>query len=99
MLFAKLQQGVQENQQVLTVAKLRADAEEYYGQRLADIGPSNERIAGGFNRDDGASVRKVGDEMEPKLSVEIKRLITLLRIRLMMACAPKCQRLPKTTER
>jgi hypothetical protein len=60
VLFGKLQQGVQENQQILTVARMRADAEEAYGQRLADIGPATDRFSGGFGRDDGASVRKVG---------------------------------------
>jgi hypothetical protein len=59
VLFDKLQQGVQENQQVLTIARLRADTEELYAQKLADIVPATDRIAGGFQRDDGASVRKV----------------------------------------
>jgi hypothetical protein len=60
VLFDKLQQGVQENAQVLTIARMRAEAEELYGQRLADIAPSTDRIPSGFQRDDGASVRKVG---------------------------------------
>jgi hypothetical protein len=60
VLFGKLQQGVQENQQILTVARMRADAEDAYGNTLAGIGPSTERITGGFTRDEGASVRKVG---------------------------------------
>lgn len=59
VLFGKLQQGVQENQQILTVARMRADAEEVYGNSLAAITPATERIAGGFSRDEGASVRKV----------------------------------------
>lgn len=59
MLFGKLQQGVQENQQILTVARLRADAEEAYGTSLAGITPATERVGGGFSRDEGASVRKV----------------------------------------
>ena len=59
VLFGKLQQGVQENQQILTVARLRADAEETYGNSLAAITPATERVSGGFSRDDGASVRKV----------------------------------------
>jgi Fes/CIP4/EFC/F-BAR domain-containing protein len=59
VLFDKLQQGIQENNQVLAVARTRADAEDLYGQRLADITPATARIAGGFERDDGASVRKV----------------------------------------
>ncbi len=59
MLFGKLQQGVQENQQILTVARLRADAEDAYGSSLSSITPATERITGGFSKDEGASVRKV----------------------------------------
>lgn len=59
VLYGKLQQGVIENRQVLTVARMRAEAEELYGSRLGDIGPGTDKIAGGFSRDDGASVRKV----------------------------------------
>jgi hypothetical protein len=59
VLFGKLQQGVQENQQILTVARMRADAEEVYGNSLANMTPATDRISGGFNRDEGASVRKV----------------------------------------
>jgi hypothetical protein len=61
VLFTKLQQGVVENQQVLTIAKLRADAEQQYSQKLGEIAPVIDRMgANGFGRDDGASVRKVG---------------------------------------
>lgn len=42
----------------MQVAKLRADTEELYGQKLGTISAGSER-AGGFGRDDGASVRKV----------------------------------------
>ena len=59
MLFGKLQQGVQENEQMVTVARLRADAEDTYAQRLGDIEVATNRIEGGFQRDDGASVKKV----------------------------------------
>jgi hypothetical protein len=59
VLFGKLQQGVQENQQILTVARLRADAEDAYGTSLSNITPATERINGGFSKDEGASVRKV----------------------------------------
>lgn len=59
MLFGKLQQGVQENEQILTIARLRAEAEDQYGQRLGDIEGVTNRIDGGFQRDDGASVKKV----------------------------------------
>ena len=59
VLFGKLQQGVQENQQIVTVARMRADAEEIYGNSLGGIAPAAERITGGFARDEGASVRKV----------------------------------------
>ena len=59
MLFAKLQQGVVENGQVLTIARMRAEAEEQYGSKLGDIVPTTDRMTGGFARDDGASLRKV----------------------------------------
>jgi hypothetical protein len=59
VLFSKLQQGVIENQQVLTIATLRADAEDMYSDRLGDIAPTIDRMSGGFARDDGASLRKV----------------------------------------
>ena len=59
VLFGKLQQGVQENEQILMVARMRADAEDLYGQKLGDIEAATNRIDGGFQRDDGASVKKV----------------------------------------
>lgn len=59
VLFGKLQQGVIENQQVLTIARMRAEAEDMYGARLGDIAPTTDKMTGGFARDDGASVRKV----------------------------------------
>jgi hypothetical protein len=39
---------------------MRADAEDLYGQKLGDIQSATDRIEGGFQRDDGASVKKVG---------------------------------------
>ena len=65
VLFTKLQQGVVENQQVLTIATMRAEAEEIYAERLGDIAPTIDRINGGFGRDDGASVRKVDLTLSP----------------------------------
>lgn len=58
VLFAKLQQGVVENDQVLTIARMRAEAEEQYGSKLGDIVPTTDKMTGGFARDDGASLRK-----------------------------------------
>lgn len=60
MLFSKLQQGVQENEQILTIARMRAEAEDLYGQKLGDIDGATNRISDGFQRDDGATVKKVG---------------------------------------
>jgi hypothetical protein len=59
VLFGKLQQGVIENDQILTICRLRAEAEEQYGRKLSDISPATERMSGGFQRDDGASLKKV----------------------------------------
>lgn len=85
MLFGKLQQGVQENQQILTVARMRADAEDIYGNSLSGIPAATDRIQGGFGRDEGASVRKayegVRAEMEAaaanhkKIASNIRELV------------------------
>ncbi|KAI9800628.1 MAG: hypothetical protein M1833_003286 [Piccolia ochrophora] len=85
VLFGKLQQGVVENQQVLTIARMRADAEDVYGQRMGDITPAIDRMTGGFSRDDGASVRKAYEgtriEMEEaakkhrKIAANIRELV------------------------
>ncbi|GAM89222.1 hypothetical protein ANO11243_072590 [Dothideomycetidae sp. 11243] len=68
VLFGKLQQGVQENQQILTVARLRAEAEELYGQRLGEIDYATNRISGGFQRDDGASVKKAYEGVRTEMT-------------------------------
>ncbi|KAL9051968.1 MAG: hypothetical protein Q9162_005691 [Coniocarpon cinnabarinum] len=82
VLFGKLQQGVQENQQILTVARMRADAEELYGQHMGDIGPACDKYTDGFTRDDGASVRKAYDgvrtEME-QASIKHRKIATNIR--------------------
>ncbi|KAI1429448.1 hypothetical protein F5Y12DRAFT_403402 [Xylaria sp. FL1777] len=67
VLFSKLQQGVHENRQILTIARMRAEAEELYGQRLGDIAPAADKITGGFSRDDGASVRKAYDGVRTEM--------------------------------
>ncbi|KAJ4306451.1 Rho-GTPase-activating protein 8 [Collariella sp. IMI 366227] len=67
VLFGKLQQGVVENRQVLTIARMRAEAEDVYGQRLSEIPPAVDKIQGGFGRDDGASVRKAYDGVRSEM--------------------------------
>ena len=59
VLFGKLQQGVQENSQFMAVARMRAEAEDAYGSKLGEIEGATNRISGGFQKDDGASVKKV----------------------------------------
>lgn len=44
---------------MLTIARMRADAEDLYGSKLSDIEPATNRIDGGFQKDDGASTKKV----------------------------------------
>lgn len=87
VLFGKLQQGVMENQQILTIARMRADAEEMYGRKLGDIAPTTDKMTGGFARDDGASLRKayegVRGEMEEasknhkKIASNISELVVM----------------------
>ncbi|KAJ5082128.1 hypothetical protein N7532_011171 [Penicillium argentinense] len=73
VLYGKLQQGVTENRQILTIAALRADAEEQYGLRMGEIAPSVDRMsAAGFGKDDGASVRKAYEGVRTEM-VEASR--------------------------
>jgi len=72
VLFGKLQQGVQENQQVLTIARMRAEAEDLYGQRLGDIDSTTMKVEGGFQKDDGASVKKAFEGMRSEMSEAAK---------------------------
>lgn len=44
---------------MLMIARMRAEAEEAYSTRLADIVPTADKISGGFSRDEGATIRKV----------------------------------------
>lgn len=67
VLFGKLQQGIAENQQILTIARLRAEAEELYSSKLGEIGAATEKIPGGFSRDDGASVKKAYDGLRTEM--------------------------------
>ncbi|KAI5358627.1 putative Rho GTPase activation protein [Septoria linicola] len=72
VLFGKLQQGVQENEQLLTVARARAEAEDTFGQKLADIETATNRIDGGFQRDDGASVKKAYEGVRTEMGEEAR---------------------------
>ncbi|KAK6334073.1 hypothetical protein TWF696_002575 [Orbilia brochopaga] len=65
-LFAKLQQGIVENQQILTIARLRSEAEDAYGDKLKAISPAAER-PDGFARDEGASTRKAYEGMKKEM--------------------------------
>ncbi|KUI71066.1 Rho-GTPase-activating protein 8 [Cytospora mali] len=73
VLFTKLQQGVVENRQVLTVARMRAEAEEVYGQRLSEIAPAVDKVQGGFGKDDGASVRKAYEGIRTEMDEGAKK--------------------------
>lgn len=55
----------------MTIARMRAEAEEAYGQKLSEIAPAVDKIQGGFSKDDGASVRKVPRSAQflPRLDV------------------------------
>ncbi|KAL1968503.1 hypothetical protein VTN77DRAFT_1713 [Rasamsonia byssochlamydoides] len=67
VLYGKLQQGIAENQQILTIASMRADAEEAYATKIGDIAPAVDRIANGFTKDEGASVRKAYDGIRTQM--------------------------------
>lgn len=57
-LFGKLNQGIVENQELLAVAKARADAEAAHGTKLESIASTLTPKKNGFGKDDGATMRK-----------------------------------------
>lgn len=61
-LFAKLNQGVVENEEVVYLARRRAEAEDSHGNKLQQISRDAYR-KDGFVRDDGASVRRAYEGM------------------------------------
>jgi hypothetical protein len=58
---------VVENRQVLNIARMRAEAEDSYSQRLSDITPTTDKITNGFTQDDGATLRKAFDGMRVEM--------------------------------
>ncbi|CCG82857.1 Putative uncharacterized protein [Taphrina deformans PYCC 5710] len=61
-LFAKLSQGIVENEEVIGLAKRRAESEETHGNRLMQIARESYR-KDGFHSDDGASLRQAFEGM------------------------------------
>ena len=59
-------QGCIENDELLSLAQARADAEEAYGTRLQELAKTAVR-RGGFSRDDGASARKAFEGMKKEM--------------------------------
>ena len=59
-------QGCVENEELLSLAQARADAEESYGIRLQELSRNATR-KGGFTKDDGASARKAFDGMRKEM--------------------------------
>uniref|UniRef100_A0A060T6A9 ARAD1B10450p n=1 Tax=Blastobotrys adeninivorans TaxID=409370 RepID=A0A060T6A9_BLAAD len=70
VLFEKLHQGCVENDEVLTLAAARAEAEEQYGAKLQDIQLSYAPKKQGFARDDGASLRKAYEGIVSEMADE-----------------------------
>ncbi|KAF8934381.1 hypothetical protein BGZ47_010414 [Haplosporangium gracile] len=63
VLHSKLDQGVVEDQEILTYLRERVDVEQRYGNALIEMG--NRRLKlDGFLRDDGASLRKTFETMK-----------------------------------
>lgn len=70
VLFDKLQQGCVENDEVLALAAARAEAEEFYGNRLKDIPAMYTPKKNGFGRDDGASLKKAYEGIAHEMGEE-----------------------------
>lgn len=94
VLFGKLQQGVIENQQILSIAQRRAKAEDNYGTELGEISKQLEQFKGGFARDDGATIKKVTKPFAWSV-----RSCTDVGSRHTMECERKMKRLRWLTKR
>lgn len=66
-LFAKLGQGIIENEEVIALARRRAEAEEAHGNKLQQIARDAYR-KDGFVKDDGASLRRAFEGMTKETS-------------------------------
>jgi hypothetical protein len=72
VIFDKLSQGCNENDEVLALVAARADAEEAYGNRLMEIPGTYNSKKNGFGRDDGASLRKAYEGIIEEMGSEGK---------------------------
>ncbi|ODQ68113.1 hypothetical protein NADFUDRAFT_48768 [Nadsonia fulvescens var. elongata DSM 6958] len=70
VLFNKLNQGCDENDEVLAVANARAEAEAAFGAKLQEIPQLLVTKKSGFARDDGASLKKAYEEIVKEMSKE-----------------------------
>lgn len=69
-LYAKLNQGIIENGELLAVAQARADVEEAHGARLRAVASSLAPKKSGFGRDDGATMRKAYEGILTQMAEE-----------------------------
>lgn len=69
------QKGCIENDELLSLAQARADAEETYGVRLQELARNAVR-KGGFSRDDGASARKAFEGMKKEMEEVTSQFFT-----------------------
>lgn len=69
-VYDKLQQGIQENQEVLNLVSSRITIEEGYGQRLQSVRSSHYASKVGFGRDEGATLKQAYEGMILDMSEE-----------------------------
>lgn len=69
-VYDKLQQGINENQQVLNLVASRITIEEGYGQRLQSVRSSHYASKTGFGRDEGATLKQAYEGMILDMSEE-----------------------------
>lgn len=72
MIFEKLQQGCAENEELLTLAMARAEAENVYGSKLLEIRTLHAPKKEGFDHDEGATVRKAYEGIVNEMGEEGK---------------------------
>lgn len=85
VIFDKLQQGCYENDEVLSLATARAEAEKAYGNNLLEIRRTHAAKKEGFARDEGVTVRNAYEGILKEMGEEGKHHVQVSeRIQVMV---------------
>lgn len=88
MLFEKLQQGCTENEELLSLALARAEAESAFGNKLLELKTSHAPKKDGFGHDEGATVRKAYEGIINEMAEEGKHHLQVAQSIRVMVLTP-----------